>query len=47
MLMSRASLAGGAGPGEGGCLPLDHLQLHLEVEKVRDQVSVYQDYDLS
>ena len=44
--MSRASLAGGAGPGEGGCLPLDHLQLHLEVEEVRDQVSD-QDYDLS
>ena len=45
MLMSRASLAGGAGPGEGGCLPLDHLQVHLE--EFRDQVSVYQDYDLS
>ena len=47
MLMSRASLAGGTGPGEGGCLPLDHLQLHLEVEEVRDQVSLCQDYDLS
>ena len=47
MLMSRASLAGGAGPGEGGCLPLHHLQVHLEVEEVMDQVSIYQDYDLS
>ena len=38
--LSGASLAGGTGPSEGGGLLFNHLQAHLEVGEVKDEVSV-------
>ena len=38
--LSGASLAGGTGPGERSGLLFNHLQAHLEVGEVKDEVSV-------